>query len=402
MTLDGGLRADQVFDAVLSHPAQSFALGARLAQLHPELEMVETTIGHFQPEAFARGGHCTIERRRDLHQQFLTDWDSDDGLQSRARVAWLNVTWQAASLHVVRVAWETSYGNDNHHFIVMAAQRATCEAFIEAVCTWTHEVRGEILVFSDGCFEKSTKLFNAIMAADLDQLVLAGSLKQQLRDDFTQFLSARTAYEEHGVAWKRGALFLGPPGNGKTLCVKALVKLLGIPCIYVQSFDPRYPQHSIESIYERARATAPCVIVFEDLDSLITDTTRSFFLNELDGFASNTGVITVATTNHAEKLDPAILERPSRFDRKYHFNLPDAETRAQYVALWNAKLRPALQLDERGRAQIAELTEGFSFAYVQEVFVSSMLRWMATRDASGILPIAMAQIEELRQQMTTR
>jgi SpoVK/Ycf46/Vps4 family AAA+-type ATPase len=95
------------------------------------------------------------------------------------------------------------------------------------------------------------------------------------------------------------------------------------------------------------------------------------------------------------------MQRPSRFDRKYHFLLPDAATRAAYIEMWNLRLRPTLRLTDEGRAQIVELTDGFSFAYIQEVFVSSMMRWMATRDAIGILAVASAQAEELRQQMTT-
>ena len=285
----------------------------------------------------------------------------------------------------------------------MSAQRDTCLAFIDAVCKWNHEVRGEILVYAEGCFTKDAKLYSAITASSFDQLVLHGTLKEQIREDFTQFLASRATYEEHDIPWKRGALFVGPPGNGKTLCVKALVRMLQIPCIYVQSFKADYisMQHSIEQLFVRARSTAPCVIVLEDIDSLITDDARSFFLNEVDGFATNTGVITLATTNHAEKLDASIMQRPSRFDRKYHFNLPDTATRADYIAMWNARLRPALRLTDEGRAQLVDRTDGFSFAYVQEVFVSSMMRWMATRDSIGILGVATAQADELRQQMTT-
>jgi SpoVK/Ycf46/Vps4 family AAA+-type ATPase len=272
------------------------------------------------------------------------------------------------------------------------------------VSRWSHEVRGEILVFNDGCFEKSAKLYNAIKAATFDQLVLDGTLKQQIRDDFTQFLASRATYEEHGVPWKRGALFIGPPGNGKTLCVKALVRELAIPCIYVQSLNSQYAtvQHNIESVFRRARTTAPCVLVLEDIDALLVEGSHSFFLNELDGFATNTGVITLGTTNHPERLDRSIVERPSRFDRKYHFELPSAAARAEYIAGWNYRLRPALRLTDEGIAEIIELTAEFSFAYVQEVFVSSMMRWMTTRDAGGILAVAREQIALLRAQMQSR
>lgn len=146
----------------------------------------------------------------------------------------------------------------------------------------------------------------------------------------------------------------------------------------------------------RRRRACSC---FEDIDALLVDGTRSYFLNELDGFAANTGVITLATTNHPERLDPSILERPSRFDRKYHFALPTTPTRARYIATWNERLAPALRLTEDGCAQISERTDGFSFAYIQEVFVSSMMRWMNRRDPSGLLAVALEQLELLRAQM---
>jgi len=60
---------------------------------------------------------------------------------------------------------------------------------------------------------------------------------------------------------------------------------------------------------------------------MVTDTVRSYLLNELDGLAQNDGILTIATTNHPERIDDAILNRPSRSDVKYHFDLPTHELR---------------------------------------------------------------------------
>jgi transitional endoplasmic reticulum ATPase len=72
----------------------------------------------------------------------------------------------------------------------------------------------------------------------------------------------------------------------------------------------------IADVFEKARQMSPCVVVFEDLDSLINDGNRSFFLNQLDGIEGNDGLLIIATTNHFERLDPGLSSRPSRFDRK--------------------------------------------------------------------------------------
>jgi transitional endoplasmic reticulum ATPase len=69
-------------------------------------------------------------------------------------------------------------------------------------------------------------------------------------------------------------------------------------------------------VFEKAREVSPCVIVLEDLDSLITDFNRSFFLNQVDGLHNNDGLLLIGTTNHFDRLDPGLSTRPSRFDRK--------------------------------------------------------------------------------------
>lgn len=69
-------------------------------------------------------------------------------------------------------------------------------------------------------------------------------------------------------------------------------------------------------VFEKARQMAPCVVILEDLDSLINDGNRSFFLNQMDGLEGNDGLLVIGSTNHFDRLDPALSGRPSRFDRK--------------------------------------------------------------------------------------
>jgi ATP-dependent 26S proteasome regulatory subunit len=140
-------------------------------------------------------------------------------------------------------------------------------------------------------------------------------------------------------------------------------------------------------------------VVLEDLDSLIDDENRAFFLNELDGFAANTGVVVLATTNHPEKLDPAILDRPSRFDRKYYFNLPARPERLAYITSWNGSLEQELRLSESSLAKLAEATDGFSFAYLKELFLSSMMHWMAQGGNERMDRLILSRVAVLREQM---
>jgi transitional endoplasmic reticulum ATPase len=166
-----------------------------------------------------------------------------------------------------------------------------------------------------------------------------------LRDDVERFFGARKEYEELGVPWKRGVIFHGPPGNGKTVSVKATMHKLydrevPVPTLYVKtlaSFAP--PEFSLGEIFLKARQEAPCYLVFEDLDSVVSDQVRSFFLNEVDGLSRNDGIFVVGCTNHLELLDPGISKRPSRFDRKYLFPNPSETQREQYCHYWQGKLK---------------------------------------------------------------
>ena len=131
---------------------------------------------------------------------------------------------------------------------------------------------------------------------------------------------------------------------------------------------------------------------------MLDDENRAFFLNELDGFETNNGVAVLATTNHPDKLDPAILDRPSRFDRKYFFDLPAGSERLAYITFWNQKLQPELRLSEKASLKVVGQTEGFSFAYLKELFLSSMMQWV-THERTSMDEVVLAEIVRLRGQM---
>src|SRR5205814_1209652 len=97
----------------------------------------------------------------------------------------------------------------------------------------------------------------------------------------------------------------------------------------------------------------------------------------------------------------AILERPSRFDRKYHFDLPGPDERSAYLTLWNDAQEAELRLSEAGIAHVVGLTEEFSFAYLKELFLSSMMRWIAESEEGQMESLMAAQVTALREQMSS-
>ena len=377
-----------------------YHVGRELAELHPDKVIIEGRTPYFDLDAFVRDGRCSVVEQKSVFHHVRTDWEGvGKKLRPEVQNSWLNVLWKGQLLDVILITFVEGYYTRRHHWIV-ADDREIAEGFFDAVCEWECEVRGEILVFQDGYFQKDTELLESIKQATFDNLILPDSLKQQIEDDFRQFFNSREIYEQYGIPWKRGAIFVGPPGNGKTHTLKALINQLDKPCIYVRGFDD---EDEIGDLFRRARMVTPCVIVLEDLDSMVTDKNRAFFLNELDGFQSNSGIVVLATTNHPEKLDTAILERPSRFDRKYYFNLPAETERLAYLEKWNEGLQPEMRMTGAGAAAVVVATEGFSFAYLKELLVSSMVKWISC--CVGVVSmdgVVLEQAELLRSQMNTK
>ena len=386
----------QPYDYVAYHVARE------LAELHPDKTILEGTDWEFDLEAFVHAGKCSVVEQKSVLNHTRIDWEGrGKKLKPRTQNAWLNVLWNGELLDVVFLTWNESCYRIRHQWVV-SERREIAEKFYDAVCEWSCEVRGEILVFQDGYFQKNKELFDSIKSATFDNLILRDALKQQLQSDFAQFFNSRETYERYGIPWRRGAIFIGPPGNGKTHTIKALINSLGQPCLYVRSFkSDATEQENIAEIFKRARM-APCVVVLEDLDAMIHDQNRSFFLNELDGFQPNNGVVVLATTNHAEKLDTAILDRPSRFDRKYLFELPGEAERLRYVQKWNAELQMELRLAETTVALVVRKTQGFSFAALKELFVSSMSGWMSSSGTTPMDDVIRKEVKVLVGQMNGR
>ncbi|KAI9728632.1 MAG: hypothetical protein M1828_002738 [Chrysothrix sp. TS-e1954] len=277
------------------------------------------------------------------------------------------------------------------------AKRIDVDALIRAAGQYHVSLHNEIWVFDSGYWQKDAALYQGVMKARWEDVILDENMKKALQDNVTRFFDSRDRYERLKVPWKRGVIYHGPPGNGKTVSLKAMMKTLydrpdPIPTLYVRSLASfGGPERAIADIFSLARATAPCILVFEDLDSMITPGVRSYFLNQVDGLDVNDGIFMVGSTNHLDQLDPGIAKRPSRFDRKFYFPKPDQAERAKYAEYWRTKLRSGENGD--GDAQldfpksmcdgIARLTDGFSFAYMQEAFVATLLAIAAENDKSG-------------------
>lgn len=200
-------------------------------------------------------------------------------------------------------------------------------------------------------------------------LILPGGVAEEIRTNLESFFKAGARYKELGLAHKRGFLLAGPPGNGKTLTARIIASDPGRHFTWF-SFTSETDDDAIEMAFQSAADSAPGVLLFEDLDRIVKShkVSLTYLLNRLDGMSVKEGVLVLATSNAPEKLDPALLHRPSRFDRVWNIGLPDRAQRLTLLKNKGAKLFSEAALD-----QAAADTKGFSMAYTQEVITNAML-----------------------------
>ena len=205
--------------------------------------------------------------------------------------------------------------------------------------------------------------------------------KQEMQE-IVDFLKSPQKYTDLGGKIPKGALLVGPPGTGKTLLAKAVAGEAGVPFFSMSGSDfvemfVGVGASRVRDLFEKAKSKAPCIIFIDEIDAVgrarsknpamggndERENTLNALLTEMDGFGTNSGIITLAATNRADMLDSALL-RAGRFDRQIHVDLPDLNERKE---VFNVHLKP-LKLDNTVDIDfLARQTPGFSGADIANV-----------------------------------
>lgn len=366
-----------------------------LRKAYPETHIVRTTPSKCDLIGFANAGHA---------KAVSVVWDGFDALRvykappSRLDSAFgrlenvvnfglWNYKFETRNFRVYEVSYLDRFSRIAKLLYILCpvleshSHNVVVDHLLKHAGRWTAEAHDEVWVFDSARWSKNKELWASVQQSSWEDVIVSPEVRKKLSQDVDDFFDSRDSYEKFRIPWKRGIIFHGVPGVGKTLFIKMLMKSVAarptpVPTLYVKSLDScAGPKWSIQQIFKKARRQAPCLLVFEDLDSLVSDGARSYFLNEVDGLNNNDGILMIGSTNYLDQLDPAVTKRPSRFDRKYHFELPTEQERLAYCHYWRHKMPDA---DEVGFSEemctvVARLRDGFSFAYLKELFVGSLL-----------------------------
>ena len=210
-------------------------------------------------------------------------------------------------------------------------------------------------------------------------------VKRELQEAVEWPMKYPMLYEKLGHKMPRGILLHGPSGTGKTLLAKAVATESEANFVSVRGPEllskwVGESERGIREIFRRARQASPCVIFFDEIDSIapirgaggetaVTERVVSQLLTELDGMENMRGVVVLAATNRPDMIDTALL-RPGRFDKIIQIPLPDKESRKSILAI-NAKEIPIVtdpkSQDYVDIEKIAEVTDGLSGADVAAI-----------------------------------
>jgi AFG3 family protein len=200
--------------------------------------------------------------------------------------------------------------------------------------------------------------------------------------EIVDFLKKPKKYTDLGGKIPKGALLVGPPGTGKTLLAKAVAGEAHVPFFSLSGSDfvemfVGVGASRVRDLFKQAKEKAPCIVFIDEIDAIgrargrnpnfgandERENTLNQLLTEMDGFASNAGVIILAATNRADILDKALL-RAGRFDRQIYVELPDLNERKE---IFKVHLRPIKTEKELEVDFLARQTPGFSGADIANV-----------------------------------
>lgn len=218
-------------------------------------------------------------------------------------------------------------------------------------------------------------------------LALPNSTAKDLEMEVKDFFKAEDHYKTHGINYRRGLLFVGPRGNGKTLACQAVAANTGVPVLFGNAFQ--MTAEELGSLLPRAIGyNSPCIVIVEDLDLIFSPSeeaeTMVALLSMLDKVALMDGVLMIGTIN-AERIEPGFF-RPGMFDSTYFFPNPAESERKRMLERMLGKCWRAM--DGKTKYALVARLEGCSGAVIQEVVSRAILSSSGSPTKNEVLKAA--------------
>jgi len=220
---------------------------------YPELELVVAPEVTCNLVAFAAAGHATLTPVGGDDASPPVSWTmyvppsrringSRGGLAERLVFGKFLYKWRESEFVLYIV--DGRDGDQPYPILVnnyiLSPTRRAAEQLVLAAGRWSDELTDEVWVFDGGYWQKSRELFESVRGSTWDAVILDPDMKKTIIDDHLSFFAARDTFARLKVPWKRGIIYYGPPGNGKTISIKAMMHTLyglkkPVPTLYVRT-----------------------------------------------------------------------------------------------------------------------------------------------------------------------
>lgn len=192
----------------------------------------------------------------------------------------------------------------------------------------------------------------------------------EVMEEISKFWASEASYKKYGLMYKRGIMLYGPPGSGKTSLVHMTMSdVISRGGIVIKFDNPHHFPDGMRALRE-AQPNTPVVVLMEDIESIIDYWSESDVLNILDGVNRVNKVVFMATTNYPEKLGDRVINRPSRFDKRFKIGHPNERTRETYLKHLLKVGGKKLKMDIK---KWVKDTEDMSISHIKELFTSVMI-----------------------------